>query len=52
MSGAARPACARAVKHGYEVMTNLPAPLVNERAIIRVISSMLRRFIEGLTVAI
>ena len=39
-------------KHGYEVMTKLLPLLSKPRAIIRVISSILRRIIEGLTVDI
>jgi hypothetical protein len=41
-----------AAKHGYEVMTNLHPFLVNARAFIRVISSILARIIEGLMGAI
>jgi hypothetical protein len=39
-------------KHGYEIMMEVPARLIIDRAIIRVISSILPRIIEGLTIAI
>jgi len=39
-------------KHGYEAMTKLFAALIDARAIVRVISSILPRIIEGLTAAI
>jgi hypothetical protein len=39
-------------KHGYEAMTKLFAALNNARSIVRVISAILPRIIEGLTGAI
>ena len=39
-------------KHGYEGVTNLSASLINTCAFVRVISSILARIIEGLTIGV